>query len=237
MLALALAGCAAPKLAPPPSTCGSEPAAVLACARQREDAVTTMRARFSATSDVRGERSTTSGVVLVAKPDRFRLRLMLPFGLTVFDAVESGGVLQMSLPLQGGAAADGGGRGPLPFAQLDLEEAFLRGAFAFPGACAARAGDAGEVLVDCDGSAGRRRTLRLDVATATIVEETSWAAENQPSFTIRYSEYRPVEPSAAVLPYRIRLGYPARQIALDIEIERYEVNPTLAPTLFRPLEP
>lgn len=238
-LVVALAACAAPRPAPPTSTCGREPAAVLACVRHREDTVTTMRARFNATSESGGESTTTSGVLLVAKPDRFRLRLMLPFGLTVFDAVESGGRLQMSLPLQGGATDGDTPRGPLPFSQIDLEEAFLRGAFAFPGRCAARAGGGDAVLVRCAGDAAERaRDLRLDAVTATIVEEASFdpsSGDATPRFTVAYSDYRLVENVS--LPYRIRLGYPARRISLDIEIEKYEVNPTLASTLFRPIEP
>jgi hypothetical protein len=240
-LAVALAACAAPKPAPRSSACGREPAAVLACVRQREDAVTTLRARFNATSESGGESTTTSGVLLVAKPDRFRLRLMLPFGLTVFDAVESGGRLQMSLPLQGGATEGEAPRGPLPFSQIDLEEAFLRGPFAFPGRCEARGGSGDEILVRCAGdSAERARDLRLDAATATIVEEASLdpaSGDPTPRFTVAYTDYRLAGTPGVALPYRIRLGYPARRISLDIEIEKYEVNPALAATLFRPIEP
>lgn len=241
MLLLALAACSAPKANPPSASCGGEPAAVLACVRGREDGVTAMRARFTAISDSAGERTTTSGVVLVAKPDRFRLRLMLPFGLTVFDAVESDGHLQMSLPLQGGEITDAQ-RAPLPFTQSDLEEAFLRGDHAFPGTCEASAGRAGEVVVRCRRGDGRVRVLHLDERTATITDEASFAsaaasAAGTPHFTIAYSEDRAVAPSGAVLPHRIRLAYPARRISLDIEIEKYEVNPALSPALFRPVEP
>lgn len=171
--------------------------------------------------------STTSGVLVVRKPDRFRLRLMLPFGMTVFDYLKAGESVQVSLPLRGDAAADGDG--PMPFSDVDLSQAFLRGAWAYPGVCRARAGAAAEVLVDCldEGGATLRR-LRLDADGARLREEISYE-HGRPRFSIRYADY-----GEDGLPYRIVLGQPDREARLEIAVERYDLNPPLAESLFRP---
>lgn len=226
------AACAAPRPAePPPPACGRTPDEVLGCARQREEAVHSLRARFSATTQRQGETHDTNGVLLVAKPDRFRLRLMLPLGLTVFDYTKDGARVQMSLPLQGGDAKPGA---PAPFAEIDLAEAFLRGDYAFPGTCSAAADGETAVLAHCAREGGVQRDLRLDTAAATILEETSWDGERA-RLVLRYADYRPT--SGTLLPYRISLAYPERNTVTEIEIQRYEVNPELAPDLFRPSEP
>jgi hypothetical protein len=231
LLSLLLAlGCAAavPPAAAPPAlpACAGDPASVLACVRAREDAVHSLRARFRATTHRDDTRQRTNGILLVAKPDRFRLRLMLPLGLTVFDYTRSGERTAMALPLGGGEAWDG--EAP-PFDGADLDAAFLRGEHAFPGSCqAARAGE--EVVVSCaDGAV--RRELRLDPARGAIVRENSGGADGVRT-TIDYDDFRPT--ASALLPYRIVLAYPARAVTLLIEIDGYEVDPQLAPALFLP---
>jgi len=234
-IALLLAACstAAPTLPALPA-CGETPAEVLACARAREDAVASMRARFKATMQRDGESNATTGVLVVSKPDRFRLRLMLPFGLTVFDGVKNGTTLQMSLPLQGGTVQPGNGV-PTPFLAADLEEAFLRGSYAFPGTCeAAREEEGDAVVVRChDADGALRRVLHLDPTRATIRDEISYEA-GAVRMTLRYDDYRPIAPGI-VMPYSIRLGQPTRRITLAIEIERYEINPSLPDALFQPV--
>jgi len=224
-VALLVAGCAAAKPAPP-AACGNEPAAVLGCVRAREDAVRSLRARFAATTHREAESHRSLGVLLVSKPQRFRLRLMLPLGLTILDYVREGERISVALPLQeeGDAAPS--------FADLDLAEAFLRGPFAFPGACTAVAADGGEVAVECRAADGALlRSFRLDAASATIVAETSWR-DGEPRLELRYADYRPT--AGTLLPWRISLAYPDRAVTLAIEIERYEVNPALPAELFQP---
>lgn len=201
---------------------------MLACVRAREDAVTSLRARFTSTMRRDGESHASTGVLLVSKPERFRLRLMLPFGLTVFDCVKDGEEVHTTLPLQGG-----GDPASLPLPQLDLEEAFLRGAYAFPGRCEASRAPEGLTVVSCGGVDERQRLLRLDPATATIVDETSYE-NGEPRMVLHYGDYRLVPGTTAVMPYQIHLEQPARRITLDIAIERYDLNPTLAAALFRP---
>src|SRR4029077_17363035 len=118
----------------------------LAALRAEEDRVHSLRARFSSVTRMPGAERSADGVLLVAKPDRFRLRLMLPFGLTVFDYLNVGDHSWMTLPL-----ADPQQRAHAqefaPFSRDDLGQAFLRGAYAFPGDCTAAAADAAQVAV------------------------------------------------------------------------------------------
>ena len=123
--------------------------------------------------------------------------------------------------------------GPPPFGDIDLAEAFLRGEYAFPGACSAEE-DGAHVRVACrDGDGRLLRELVLDPASGTIASEVSHDGE-RPRFVLAYSEYRVVD--GAVLPFRIDLAYPQRGVALAIEIEHYQVNPDLGAALFRPVE-
>ena len=232
---LILTACGARRPAMPPPACGVSAEAALACAQQREEAITTLRSVFTATSEHNGDRYTTRGVLLVSKPDRFRLRLMLPVGFTVFDCIGSDGHLHLSLPLHGRHDDAGGGTSaPLPFQYADLAEAFLRGAHAFPGACVA-ARDSDEVVVQC-GDAGVRRWRRLvlDPASTFIRDEISYG-DAALLLTLRYEDYQPTD--GIWLPRRIILASPRSSVSLDIVVERYEINPDLPADLFQPPAP
>lgn len=228
-----LAACAAPHKPAPIVSRG--PAAVFSAVRAREDRIASLRARFTAESRRAQERHTTDGVLLVQKPNRFRLRMMLPFGLTVFDYVQSDDRVQLSLPLQGRVVSGTPPSDLMPFSQADLAEAFLRGPAAFPGTCAAEGNAPAQIVVLCrDRSGALLRRIRIDRATATIDEETTYQ-EGLPSLVLRYGDYRHVDDTE--LPFRIEMLYPERDLSLAIKIDRYEVNPALPDRLFQPAGP
>ena len=227
LLTVGLAACAgvAPR---PPAPLPAAPAARLAAVRAAEDRIHTLRAQFNSTTHMRdGERS-ADGVLLVAKPDRFRLRLMLPFGLTVFDFLDVGEQSWLVLPLASSEDLTKA-KAEVPFSRRDLGEAFLRGTFAFPGECVASDGDDAVVAVSC--RAGGELLRRLAIGRDGISEETSYAGGDV-RLRIRYGDYREV--SGIALPFHILLEYPQRQQAVDIAIQRYEVNPVLPAELFQP---
>ncbi len=228
------AGCTAPHRVLPPLP-QSDPVRVLETVREREDRVVSLRARFTADTRREEERHSAQGVLLVKKPDRFRLRMMLPFGLTVFDYVSVGEHAQLALPLEG-HVIDGPPQGPyVAFSQDDLGQAFLRGPHAFPGTCTPDGTEALAIVVWCRAPSGvTLRQIRIDAQTGTIREEASYA-DGQPRMVIFYDDYRDVDESS--LPYRIRLLYPAQNLQLDIAIQRYEVNPRLGDELFQPIKP
>jgi hypothetical protein len=201
---------------------------VLSALRGREDRIVTLRARFTSTARADAQSHTTTGVLLVHKPDRFRLRLLLPIGLTVLDYLQVGGQTYVEHPLAHHAPVD-----DAAFSQADLAAAFLRGPDAFPGVCQpSRASDA--VVVICRNAAGARlRELHVNAADATILHESSYDGDRV-RVRIRYDDYRPV--ADLTLPFRIVMQYPGRAMTVEIAIQRYEVNPVLAAALFRPTE-
>jgi outer membrane lipoprotein-sorting protein len=222
LLALTIAACLrAPER---PLKLPAAPEARLAAVRAEEDRVHSLRARFSSVTRLPGGERSADGVLLVVKPDRFRLRLMLPFGLTVFDYLNVGDQTWMALPL-----ADPQQRAHAeefaPFSRDDLGQAFLRGAYAFPGDCTAAAAGAAQVVVRCRVDGVLRRSLLI--GDEGIVEETTHAGDTA-RMVIRYADYRNGRP------YHITLEYPQHQQSVDITIQQYEVNPTLSDDLFRP---
>jgi outer membrane lipoprotein-sorting protein len=204
------------------------PDARLAAIRAREDALHTLRARFTAVTRMPDVERSADGVLLVAKPDRFRLRLLLPFGITVCDYLTVGERSWIALPL-----ADARQREQLgefaPFSRDDLGAAFLRGRYAFPGECEAVPAAGDDVWVRCREADALRRTLLI--TGDVIAEETSYNGDS-PRMAIRYSDYRDVD--GMPLPFHIALSYPQHQQSVDITIQRYEVNPPLADGLFLP---
>ncbi len=226
--ACGVAACAA-RVARPPVALRTDPTAVFAQVRQREDAVRTLRARFTATVHQGDSVRRAEGVLLVKKPDRFRLRLLSPFGFTVFDYVSAGTQTRMELPMEG-KQLTGDDIGPQsPFSPADLRQAFLRGAAAFPGRCTPQA-DGAQVVVDCDGAPdGERREIRIACATATVDSETSFA-DGAPRAVMSFADYRMVE--GIPLPFAIELRAPQKGVTLDIALRSYEINPALDDGLF-----
>ncbi len=204
------------------------PDARLAAVKAREEQIRTLRARFRSVARLRGAERSADGVLVIAKPDRFRLRLMLPFGLTVFDHLTVGDETWLVLPLADQQARDRAGEFA-PFSREDLGQAFLRGPYAFPGECEAAPAPAGQVWVTCHESGALRRTLLI--GEDGISEETSYEG-GAPRMLIHYADYRAVD--GVGLPFHITLDFPQRQQSVDIAIERYEVNPMLSDDLFRP---
>jgi uncharacterized protein DUF4292 len=231
---LALVSCSATKPISLP-VASADPAAVFTAVRQHEAQINTLRARFAADTQRGDEKHSADGVLLVMKPDRFRLRLMLPLGLTVFDYVSWGEHAQMSLPFENRVVSDPAADNHLAFTQEDLAQAFLRGAKAFPGTCTPSRDAPDAVVVLCrDGSGNILRRMRIDPRNATPLDETSYQA-GQPRLIIRYSDYRLVDDT--LLPFHIAMRYPEQNVSMDITIGRYEVNPRLADALFQPPMP
>ena len=207
----------------------ADPAAVYAAVRRAEDSVQTMRARFSATVHQGDNVRQADGVLVVKKPDRFRMRLLSPFGLTVFDYTSWDGHARMELPLEGKRLSDSEITAESAFTPGDLRQAFLRAGAAFPGRCTPRAA-AAETIVECRDAEGTLlRVLHIEQRTQTITEEVSFAS-GVPHLTMQYDDYRAV--GAALLPFAIHLSYPERQVTLAISVRNYEVNPALADELF-----
>jgi len=215
----------------PVSTGATNPAAAYAIVRQREDTIRTLRAQFAAVVHQGTVERRADGVLLVKKPDRFRMRLVSLFGVTVFDYTRWGTHARMELPLQGTRLMDDEISTGAPFSPGDLRPAFLRAVDAFPGECTPRAAE-GATLVECrDADGTLLRTISIEPPAQTIGEEVSYTG-NQPHLTIRYSDYRAV--GSTVLPFAIALTDAQRDVQIAITLRSYEVNPALDDALFAP---
>jgi outer membrane lipoprotein-sorting protein len=203
---------------------------VLEGVRRREDEIRSLRARFKATASHDLDQSDVQGVLLVRKTDRFRMRLMLPLGITVLDYVSHGDKAWTFLPLSKDDNAEGT---TTLLSPRDVRETFQRGAAAFPGTCSA-SNDSSEIVeVECRpcDECPVLRSMRLDRRRGTISEETSYDADG-PRLSIRYDDYREVD--GVPLPFHILLSYPMQRLKVEIRIRAYEVNPELKDELFAP---
>jgi outer membrane lipoprotein-sorting protein len=207
----------------------NEPAVVFEVVRQREDHIQSLRARFKATAYQGSDENDVQGVLLVRKADRFRMRLMLPLGITVLDYVSHGSRTWTLLPL---SKEDNTAEATL-FSPADVRETFLRGPAAFPGTCSATSDSVSIVDVACRACdhCPLLRSLRLDRRGATIVDEKSYD-DGGPRLAIHYDDYREV--AGLPLPFHILMTYPARRLNVEIKIREYEVNPELKDKLFEP---
>jgi hypothetical protein len=203
------------------------PAETFARLREQEARIHSLRARFVASTSYQGVERTAQGVLLVRKPDRFRLRLVLPFGLTLFDYLSVGENVWTVAPFAGEKSAD-----LAPFSRQDLGAAFLRGADAFPGQCKAEADARGVAVAcrECDACPVLRAFL-LENGTATVLEEVGYG-DSGPRVSLTYDVQREVE--GHLLPFHIHLRDLARGAEVDIRIQAYEVNPELRDALFLP---
>jgi outer membrane lipoprotein-sorting protein len=223
-----LCACAAPKPRVPelPS---SDPAAVLQAVRVREEAIRSMRAVFTATTEVEGRKRKVDGVLVVRKPDRFRLRLML-LNLTVLDYLRVGKEVNAQVPIEESETAAQRAR-YLSLARDDFASAFLRGEYAFPGACRTKPFSDYGVQVTC-GSLSDQTTSRvmiLDAKTGFIESEVSYLG-NEPRMILQYDDYRAA--GGTWMPFHIRMTHPREKRTMVIEVSRYDLNPELRDELF-----
>jgi hypothetical protein len=226
-----LAACRARVALPPTGEMDLSPDAVYAAVRRQESAVQTLRARFTARVDRAGQVRRADGVLLVKKPDRFRLRLLSPFGLTVFDYTSWDRHDRMQLPLEGKQFSDAEIAAHSPFSPADMRAVFL-GALASTTSRCTAVGGATETVVDCrDPDGALTRLLRIQSVTRRVEQEIHMVA-GQPQVVTQYSDYRPVE--SVELPFTIDLTYPEKKVHLAIAVRSYELNPSLADSLFEP---
>jgi hypothetical protein len=225
-LLVALAACARPAPVPAPPAPGATGDA-LAAVRQRAAAVRTLRAQFDATARFPGGERAASGVLIVRPPDDARLRLVAPFGLTVFDGLRTGGRTYVSAPLAADRARD-----TMALMRAGPADSVLFGGAAIAD-CAAAADPAPQRAAYWCGTPATRWIV-IDRATGTLESETE-VENGAPAVRRTYGDYRLVD--GVPLPYRIVVEYPPRHLRVDIAVTRYEVNPPLRDDQFAPPTP
>ena len=220
-LVVALSACARVSTLPPPAPPGDP----LAVVRQRAATLHAVRAQFDAVARFPGGERRSTGVLIVRPPDDARLRLVAPFGLTVFDGLRTGGRTYVSAPL-----AAGHEEASMAFMRVGPGDSLLFGAGT---AETCRAGDAHGDRVEYWCGSPPTRWVAIDRATATVSAESE-LEDGQPLVTRSYGDYRVVDDLP--LPYRIRIDYPRQQVTVEITVSRYEVNPPLRDEQFAPPE-
>ena len=229
LCAALLAACSGRVTVPPAAETERTPAAAYAAVRQQEAAIRTLRARFRAVVRRGTVTRIAEGVLVVKKPDRFRLRLLSPFGLTIFDYSSSGAHDRMELPLEGKLFHDAEIADHALFSPAAMREAFLGSSGDDAKRCTVQGGDL-ETVVDCRDEAGTLgRLIRIQTSTRRV-EQRVRMQSGQPELVMEFADYRRVE--RVELPFKIALTYPAKQMHLDITVRSYEVNPSLPDSLF-----
>lgn len=233
--ALILTACAE-RVPPPPVLQSAYAHDIMATVSVRDAQIRTLRTKFSVTTTTPDVERTIAGALLVDRPDRLRFRLFLPFGLTVFDYLRVADQAWLLLPMgadePGSARAVGYARDVLPRAFATLAATYplstydpIRGEV---GALTVRRCTSGEGDM-CTAS----RELRIRMRDGAIDEERVTDSDGG-KLRIRYGDYRVV--GIAYLPFRIAIEDLTRPDdgRVEVAIDRYEVNPTLADDLFAP---
>lgn len=199
--------------------------------RAQEDRIVSLRAQFASTTTFAGTERSADGVLIVQKPDRFRLRLFLPLGLALFDYLSVGERTWVTAPRSPQRSGESQPDAAPAFSRNDLGQAFLRGDYAYPGDCEATDAPGAEVVIACRVAGEIRRELRVARATGLIAEETSYE-RGLARMILRPDDYRPV--GVLWLPFHIYMVYPEKGASVDIRIQAYELNPVLDAVLFQP---
>jgi hypothetical protein len=227
---LVAAGCRAARPVVPPAALGGLESAkdALAAYERGQEATRTLSALFRITlRRPDGAAETSRGALAIARPDRLRLQIFSLGFVTVFDYTVAGDRYRVRRPLAGKTeiGAVGERRAADPETAFDLRPLFL----APPGA-RPRVRDAGDSFVLAFERGEERHEITLRKSDATIADETI-ALGGEPWLQARYSDYR--DAAGFPLPYRIDVDEPRRNLAIAIEVSRYERNEPLDDSVFR----
>jgi hypothetical protein len=190
--------------------------------RQRTAAVETLRAEFDVAVTIGDDDRSATGVLVVRPPEDARMRLVAPFGITVFDGLRTGGRTYITAPL-----ASGNDPTSLKALRFGPGDSVLFGVDT--GACRADGLRDGKALYWC--GTPPTRWVSIDPSTATLSAEGE-TGDGEPLVTWAYTDYRLVD--GQPLPFHIRIEYLRPKVSVDIIVKRYEVNPPLRDDQFQP---
>lgn len=197
------------------------------------DRVSSLRATFVARIRSGDVAERVRGILLVSKPERFRLRLSSIFGFTILDYLSDAGAERLWL-LSEDRVLVGEDISHSGLLSTDaVRWVFLRQGSRFKG-CRQR-GAGRDTLVECRDHQGRvayRGYVEND--TLLLVREEILGPD-RPALRIAYSDHRATQ--GVRLPYRIEWTEDASGARVEIDIDRYEVDPRLSSEMFAPTGP
>jgi hypothetical protein len=228
-MAIAVAGCGAdrPRMAPLPQVAGraapiEDARALLAELRRRDDAHPAWKSVHRLTlQDRRNARhAKMRGLLVVARPDRFRLRLLGPADVTAMDLTYVAPRYRLEIAGRDTfVGADARRETRLPVAAM--AETFLR---RFEGeAVGLWAGSTRRRLAIATPDGGRRIVI-LPAARPEVMAD-SFRRRGVEELRVTYRQYRSVGP--ARLPFEVSMYLPDRSLAAHVAVERYEVGPAI----------
>lgn len=200
--------------------------------RNGGDRVSSLRATFAASVRRGDSTERVRGVLLMSKPDRFRMRLSSLFGFTVLDYLSNAGDDRLWLAsaektLVGDEISQSGS-----FSPDSVRWIFLRQRDALPGECT-EGGHDSDAVVDCRDADGVRTYVGYVRRDSGLLGSEVLFEHGERRVSIEYDDFRPT--GGVRLPYSISWLDALSGAVVDIAIDRYEVDPQLAVGLFAPM--
>ena len=234
--ALLGACCTLPPLPPLPRIAGPPASAarvgeVLAALRGAQASVRTLKVvhRITLVSKSGASSGALRGLLAVRRPDAYRLRVLGPAGLTVMDLAWRRGRFVLTVPSRA-VRVDGDAQTPrerLRGVPVDgLARAFLG---TFEAERAALVEDARWSLLTLVEPGGARRKLLVSRHDGTIAVDARYE-QGRETTRLTPRDYRLV--AGLRLAHRVRFDMPEQGLVATIEVERYDVNPTLPEAVF-----
>jgi len=200
--------------------------------RNGGDRVSSLRATFVASVRHGDSTERVSGVLLMSKPDRFRMRLSSLFGFTVLDYLSNAGDDRLWLAsadrmLVGDEISRSGS-----FSPDSVRWIFLRQRDALPDECTeSEQGD--KAMVDCRDADGSRTYVGYVRRESGLLQSEILFEHDDRRLSIEYGDFRST--GGVRLPYSIGWLDGRSGITVDIDIDQYDVDPQLPAELFAPM--
>jgi len=205
------------------------PRDALAVVRTGGDPVSSLRATFTARVQRNDTAERVRGVLLVRRPDRFRMRLSSLLGFTILDYTLDGEADRLWLAgrdeVLSGAEIPAG----MSLSPEAVRWIFLRADERLERGCHETAAD-GTALVECADDAGIPLYRGYVQRSSGLLEREIVFEENAARLTVSYGDYRPT--AGVRLPYSIEWIEAEPLTRVVIDIDTYEVNPDLPAPLF-----
>jgi hypothetical protein len=216
---------------PSPRAVAAVPADPITVVRNGGDPVSSLRATFVASVRRGDSLERARGVLLVSKPDRFRLRLSSLFGFTILDYLSNAGHDRLWLASADRVLVGDEISRSASFSPEAVRWIFLRQREGLDGGCFAK-GSGDEALVECTDDRGAVHYRGYVQRASGLLQREVVLGDDKPRLSVAYSDFR--SSSGVRLPYSIDWTEASSGARVEIEVDRYEVDPSFTPNSFTP---